>query len=515
MGHRQKPPRGRRTPPSFAAAKALWAQGRFVESLRKFHEAVRQAPNDPAVLIESARALGKRYHIQRGERLLERALRLAPRRVDVQHAVGETYLMLDRPAKAEACFRRACLLADPPRSLWELAKICERRHALDEAAELIARILRAEPRAIPALLLRARIERRRGDVQQADATLRQIIAGGAAHPVLLAQAYGELCVSLDAAGEYDAAWQAALQCKQIQLERESAAWRAAQFVLARCQQMVDALNRDSFARWQWAPAECATHRLALLTGFPRTGTTLLERVLDAHPQVVSSEEKEVFSAEIFPQLGAGRPADAPIGPLLDEATAEQLETARRGYLEAIEAMLGEPIGSRLHLDKNPAMNLMIPPMRRVFPELRLVVALRDPRDVIVSCFLRYLPINPVSVCFLTLERTVARYILDMGAWLKMRDMIDNWVEVRYEQLVADLRRETCCVLAALQLPWDEVVLAYRTRTDRKLVLSPTYEEVARPVFTTSVGRWQNYERHLAPELVRLMPLIKALGYDDR
>ena len=50
-------------------------------------------------------------------------------------------------------------------------------------------------------------------------------------------------------------------------------------------------------------------------------------------------------------------------------------------------MLGEPIGGRLHLDKNPAMNLMIPPMRRVFPELKLIVALRDPRDVIVSCFL--------------------------------------------------------------------------------------------------------------------------------
>jgi tetratricopeptide (TPR) repeat protein len=496
-----------------AVAHALWADGRFDKALRKFNEAVRDAPNDPAVLIEAARALGKRYQIERSEGLLERSQRLAPRTVAVLHAIGETYLMIGRHEKAEACFRRARLLVESPQSLLALAKICERRHALDEAAELVARILRAEPLAIPALLLRARLERRRCDHQQAEATLRQVIAGGAGHPTLVAEAYGELCVSLDAAGDYDAAWNAALECKKILLGREAAAWQAAQFVLGRCQRMVDDLNPSCFDRWKRTPGNGTPHRVALLTGFPRTGTTLLERVLDAHTEVVSSEEKEVFSADIFPELGAGRPADTPIIPILDEATPAILDAARRRYLAALEAMLGEPIGGRMHLDKNPAMNLMIPPMRRVFPELKLVVALRDPRDCIVSCFLRYLPINPVSVCFLTLERTVERYLLDMGAWLKMRDMIDSWVEIRYERLVADVRTEAGRVLDALQLPWDDSVLAYRERGDRKIVLSPTYEEVARPVFTTSVGRWQNYERQLAPVLDKLAPIAKEFGYE--
>jgi tetratricopeptide (TPR) repeat protein len=496
-----------------AIAHALWADGKFDEALRKFNEAVRDAPNEPAVLIEAARALGKRYQIERSEGLLERALRLAPRAVAVLQAVGETYLLIGRQKKAEACFRRACLLVESPQSLMALARICERRHALDEAADLVARILHAEPLAIPALLLRARLERRRGDHQQADATLRHIIAGGAGHPTLVAEAYGEWCISLDAAGDYNAAWNAALECKRILLGREAAAREAAQFVLARCQRMVDDLSPGCLDRWKWAPDEGASHRLALLTGFPRTGTTLLEQVLDAHPQVVSSEEKEVFSAEIFTELGAGRPAESPIISVLDEATPEKINAARGRYLAAMEAMLGAPIGQRLHVDKNPAMNLMIPPMRRVFPELKLVVALRDPRDCIVSCFLRYLPINPVSVCFLSLERTVERYLLDMGAWLKLREMLDAWVEVRYERLVADLRTEAGRVLDALQLPWDDEVLAYRERGDRKIVLSPTYEEVARPVFTTSVGRWQNYERQLAPELARLASVVKALGYE--
>jgi hypothetical protein len=491
----------------------LWAAGHFEDAVRKFNEAVRQAPNNPSVLIEAAQALGKRYQIERSKDLLKRTLRLATRSIEVQHTVGEVFLQLNRAAEAEACFRRSCQLAATSKSLLELAKLCERRHALDEAADLLDRILHAEPRSIPALLLRARLERRRGETQQALATLHTIVAGAAGHPLLLAQAYGELCTTHDAVGDYGSAWAAALECKQILLTRASAAWQAAQFVLARCRRMVDELSRDAFDRWQWTPAEGTAQRLALLTGFPRTGTTLLERLLEAHPQVVSSEEKEVFSAEVFPRFSAGRPEDAPIVPLLNEASREELDAARRIYLEAMQSMLGEAIGSRLHIDKNPAMNLMIPPMRRVFPELKLIIALRDPRDVIVSCFLRYLPINPVSVCFLTLERCVDRYQLDMGAWLKMRDMIDSWIEVRYEQIVADLRNEAMRLFQTLELSWDESVLAFHEHARRKLVLSPTYEEVARPIFTSSVGRWQNYERFLAPELARLQPLIKALGYE--
>jgi hypothetical protein len=104
-------------------------------------------------------------------------------------------------------------------------------------------------------------------------------------------------------------------------------------------------------------------------------------------------------------------------------------------------------------------------------------------------------------------------MLDMGAWLKMRDMIGDWVEVRYEQTVHDLAREARRVLEALALPWNDTVLQYRDRAKHKPVRSPSYEEVARPIFTSSIGRWQNYERHLAPVAAKLAPLIKSLGYD--
>ena len=120
--------------------------------------------------------------------------------------------------------------------------------------------------------------------------------------------------------------------------------------------------------------------------------------------------------------------------------ANEIESLRRRYFLAMEYLLGEPIGGRMHLDKNPAYNLTIPLVLRMFPETRLIIALRDPRDVVLSCYLRYLPLNSVSVEFLDVQRTAEKYANDMSAWLKFREMIDSpWCEVRYEDTVADAR----------------------------------------------------------------------------
>ena len=103
----------------------------------------------------------------------------------------------------------------------------------------------------------------------------------------------------------------------------------------------------------------------------------------------------------------------------------------------MEYLLGEPIGGRMHLDKNPSYNLVLPLVLRLLPETRLIVALRDPRDVVLSCYLRYLPLNAVSVRFLDIDRTAEKYALDMNAWLKIRELTEvPWCEIRYEDTVA-------------------------------------------------------------------------------
>jgi len=155
-------------------------------------------------------------------------------------------------------------------------------------------------------------------------------------------------------------------------------------------------------------------------------------------------------------------------------------------------------------------------MLRVFPETRLIIALRDPRDVVLSCYLRYLPLNAVSVRFLDVRRTAERYALDMSAWLKFRQMIDvPWCEIQYEDTVADPQGQAKRALATLGLGWDERVMNYRQRlVDSKRVTSPSYEAVAEPIYTRAIGRWKNYASALEPALEALQPFVREFGYAD-
>ncbi|HEU0037677.1 MAG TPA: sulfotransferase, partial [Verrucomicrobiae bacterium] len=144
----------------------------------------------------------------------------------------------------------------------------------------------------------------------------------------------------------------------------------------------------------------------------------------------------------------------------------------------------------------------------------LLIALRDPRDVVISCFTQYLPLNTNSVCFLTLERTAKRFAHDMKLWLILREKICSpWLEVRYEDCVGNLEREARRALEFLGLPWDPCVLTYRERLKTKAVASPTYEAVSKPLYTSAIGRWKNYRRYLEPCLDTLQPCIKAFGYE--
>jgi Sulfotransferase family len=254
--------------------------------------------------------------------------------------------------------------------------------------------------------------------------------------------------------------------------------------------------------------------MALLTGFPRSGTTLLEQVLDAHPDLVSSEERDFIGKELFITV-MGQRAKTPLLELLNDLRVPQIEAERERYFLAMEYLLGQSVGGRVHLDKNPAYNLTIPQVLRFFPETRLIVALRDPRDVVLSCYLRFLPLNAVTVRFLDIQRTADRYALDMGAWLKLRELIDvPWCEIRYEDTVGDLAGQARRALATLDLPWSDDVLNYRQRLigSTKQVTSPTYEAVAQPIYTKAIGRWRHYERLLEPDLKTLEPFIREFGY---
>jgi len=324
----------------------------------------------------------------------------------------------------------------------------------------------------------------------------------------------ELGAIFDRQGRYDEAMAALLKGKE--LLRPSAAHYIAsqQSVHAHLKDAARDISADVLQRWfDLGEALEPPRRLALLCGHPRSGTTLLEQVLDSHPDIVSAEETPIFF-ETYLALKDGFPDGTSMLSVLESASPGRLVESRESYFRCMDLFHNKAIGDRLLIDKNPSLTTLIPGVIRVFPETKFLVALRDPRDVCLSFFMQPLPLNLTSAAYLSLEGTVEEYTSLMGIWRAMAPRMRNpHLEVRYEDMVEDLEAVSRRTLQFLGVPWDERVLRFDEHARKKLVRSPTCADVIKPVFKGAVGRWRNYEKYLEPLQEKLEPFVKAFGYD--
>ncbi len=505
--------------PELERARALWIANRYDAAVRLFVETADANPQNVLAAVDTARALGHRHEIQRAEEYLNRLQKFAAAQPDLLFLMGQTYRMIFREDRAIQCIQEYVSTTGKRHAdaHFELAVLYERRHRLAEAEAAVERVLALDSAYHEAWIVQARLLRQSG--RQADATrlLRRLTQQPRAHAFARAQAWAALADVADKNGEFAMAVSHMARCKELLLPHASVPQRHSASVLGWLQAFNETVTQDDLQRWQHQqPHSAPFARMAQLTSFPRSGTTLLESILDAHPAIVSSEEREVFGRDI---LGSSwkEPHEntPPTVAAFDAIEPSKLTALRHRYVRAMEEAMDQPIGDRLHIDKNPSHTLFIPAIVRLFPETQFLVALRDPRDVVVSCYFQYLPLNPNSVCFLSWESTARRFALDMGIWLRLRSLLDpaSWLQVRYEDVVEDLSAAARRALQFLRLPWDEAVLDYRSRLSSKAVHSPTYLDVVQPIHRRPVGRWKNYARWLQPSLSTLDPLVKAFRYD--
>ena len=506
-------------PPELQRARALWGANRFDEAVDLFIETASRHPQSVAALVDTARALGHRHEIRRASEYLERLRGFATDRPDLPFILGQTFRMIHREELAIQCFEQYVASAGRRHAdaHFELAVLYERRHRVDQAEEASGRVMKLNALYFEAWLIKSRLLRRRGEIQKARALLCRLAVNSRAHIIARAQAWAALADIADKEGDYEQAISDMGHCKKILIAQVGDLQRQSDVALRNLSGFNESVTAADLRRWRAQQNELGRPaRVAHLTSFPRSGTTLLENILDAHSGVISSEEQQVFGRDIFTGLWKESHENTPpTVEAFDRIPVAKLQLLRRRYLSAMEESLDEPIGGRVHIDKNPTHTLLIPAIVRLFPETSFLVALRDPRDVIVSCFFQYLPPNPTSVAYLTWESTARRYAVDMGTWLRMREVLDatSWLEVRYEDVVDDLPAAARRALDFLHLPWEETVLGYRERLATKTVHSPTYLAVAQPVDRRAVGRWKNYARWMEPALGTLDRFVKEFGYE--
>jgi hypothetical protein len=157
--------------------------------------------------------------------------------------------------------------------------------------------------------------------------------------------------------------------------------------------------------------------------------------------------------------------------------------------------------------------VFLPLMQRLFPASRFIFALRDPRDVVLSCFMQGFDLNEAMRHFLSLEETARYYAAVMGVGADAAERLGPRLHrVRYEDVVADTEGEARRLLAFLGLAWEPAVLEFQKTARSRRINTPSYSQVAEPIYTRAKERWRRYETQLAPVLPVLEPFVKRFGY---
>jgi tetratricopeptide (TPR) repeat protein len=500
----------------FQDAVEAWRRQDYQETIALLERASRLDPANTNVLLDLGRAYGLRYEFESAERCFEKAIKIAPRKIDALIEAGLRSQAFGNYQMSAGYFERATREKGATADVFvTLAELYERGPRANESASLVERALSLQLDHPLSLLARARLKRMAGELEAAEKITRELLQKPSCDPQTRMRAWYELGANLDRQGRFDEAMNAFLEAKAVQ--RPGAAQPAAilEGVQARVREEEQTITANVLQRWGKLNPELApARRLAILCGHPRSGTTLLEQVLDSHPEIVSSEETHILHDEAYLPLSRGFAESSSVLQVLEAAAPSQLRQSRDNYFRFTERFIGKPLADKLLIDKNPALNVLIPAVVRIFPEAKFLVALRDPRDVCLSCFMQLLPMNPVSSAYLTLEGTVTQYASVMGFWQAMLPRMRNpSIEVRYEDMVHDLPAAARRVLDFLGVAWDARVLQYHEHARSKQVRSPSYADVAKPLFKSAIGRWRNYEKFLDPFQEKLARFTKAYGYD--
>jgi len=497
------------------AAHAAYAQRNFEECFETLERARRMSPADPNILLNIGGFHVRRYEPSKAAEYFDRALKLSPKKTATLEDAGTRCLEATSFDLARQYLEQAAEQKDiSAEGLAALGWVYERLRRMDDANAVAERAIKLNPNSTAAILIRARTDHLAGRNAEAEARLRAFTTSREALPARVRAAY-DLGAILDRQGRYDEAMAAFQHAKDIQKPNAGRPLAELKITRDRLAAMVESLTPEILQRWKDSLSSYQpTLRLALLGGHPRSGTTLLEQVVDSHPDVVSAEETDVFNDDAYAPLVKNMPKGTAILNELELFSPEMIQQSRNNYLRRIEVFLGKPVGPRLLVDKNPSLTLVIPAMARLFPEAKFLIALRDPRDVCMSCFMQPVMLNQVSAAWLSLEGTIGEYIALMGGWRKTMPLLPNpALEVRYEDMVSDLEPVARQTLDFLGVTWDSKVLGFDEHARQKAVRSPTYSDVTKKVFKTAVGRWRNYQKFFEPHLAKLEPLAKELGYE--
>ena len=419
--------------------------------------------------------------------------------------------MRDFPG-ARASQETALLLnPDNPDILSALAGVTANLGETDTARRLAERALQLDPTQSGAAVAVAALAFQAGDMEAVITSMRALIAQGGMTGLHASSAYRLLADALAAKGEAGEAFQAYSEANGILRAVHAATFDHAEVERGTelCRRLNGVFSQIAPGSWT-APPSVLQDRSAeghvFLVGFPRSGTTLLEQVLATHPKVVALEERATLG-----EAGLDFFAPDTVDWLIhmDSATADR---EREAYWRRVRAF-GVDARGRVFVDKHPLSTLWLPYLAKLFPEAKVLFALRDPRDVVLSCFRRRFLMNGAMYNFTDLAETAHFYAETMALSDVYRGLLGlKWYDHRHEDLVEDFSAETRRLCGFLGLDWTEKLQDFAETAKRRDVRTPSAQQVRRGLYREGMGQWRAYAAGMEAALPVLQPWVERFGY---
>lgn len=417
--------------------------------------------------------------------LLEKSIKVEPSHEAFRLLAQYHLLMVENDRAVEAAQASIDLDPEDPAPRIEAAAILIELGRIEDAAGILAlaqdspRLDATGSRRLQITL--ASIEIQRSELDSAVARLDAVLA---TDPPRLERhgALDLLAKACDRTGLHDRAFEAAAQRNReadVRLDLEK--------ITRQTDDIISNTARNSLARW---PIGLDDPRPVFVAGMPRSGTSLVDRLIDAHPRAAGVGELPVLERFAGRLSKAHRPGPPPacFGEMQEDAWKDGATTALRELEE--KGRNADRI-----VDKSLANDRMLGIASRLLPASRALHVIRDPRDVAVSCFLGRFRDHRLPWTT-SLEGIAA-------AWRESERIMAHWksvleipiLEVKYERLVQDPDREFPRIIEFLGLEWDDACRRFHENASPIRTLS--FDQVNRPLYTSSVGRHRHYERHLA------------------
>jgi tetratricopeptide (TPR) repeat protein len=431
-----------------------------------------------AMLATILLALGQRGD---AEQVVDQALALGRGDAGAYDGLAYVSMRLGKPEQASTLYRHATEIApSEPRFWYNFASAERSLGRLQEAQDACNRAIRLDPTQYPSYLLRSELRLQTADANHVDELRRLLSSAGDTARMFLGYA---LAKELDDLGEY----------------KEAFDWYAKAAAARRRRLAYDgSIDEQKMRRIEEAfpiasPGEgrlgAEAAAFIFIVGLPRSGTTLLERLLTGLPQVVSNGETDNFSRALLGATPAG-PQDV----FTRAATADSAAVAQ-AYSRYAAGRSGASV-----VEKLPMNYLYLGAIHRALPDAALLIMTRSPLD---SCFAMFRTLfgdaYPFSYDVDDLARYYAAYARLIAHW--KRTLGDALYEVRYDDLVDQPGRLGAAAAAHCGLAWcDDAV---DIQKNRSASYTASAAQIRRPIYTTSRDRWRHYEACLSPMIQAL------------